>query len=352
MLLRRIVRRVVRRSTRFPWIVPAIPRPLTVRMDTTNRCNLRCSMCPMRLSDMDPDRVWMDMEDSLFGRIASEIFPRASSVSLSCGAEPLCNPSFPSHLEALYRADVPCREMVTNGLLLSGERLDAVLGHPPTTLTVSIDGASEETHAAIRGGCDLGVVRRNLQALATGKKSRGRSIPHVAFSTTLQRRNLKELPGIVALAADCGAETVNVNLLVPYEGLGMSGEAVDPADPLLADSMDRAGSAAKGLGIGLHRAGSASPGPCCRYSRSWVFIAPDGKVFPCPYWNLGDPVGDLSVSSFRDVRRGAAWSRLRARLTSGVYEGVCSSCPEIEGSGRGEISKVDLRGSCSARGSR
>ncbi len=340
MLLRRVVRRLVRRSTRFPWIVPALPRPLTVRMDTTNRCNLRCSMCPMRLSDLDPDRVWMDMEDSLFGRIASEVFPGASSVSLSCGAEPLCNPSFPSHLESLYRADVPCREMVTNGLLLTGERLDAVLRHPPTTLTVSVDGATEETHAAIRGGCDLGVVIRNLRALAQGRKARGGSIPHVAFSTTLQRRNLPELPGIVALAADCGAETVNVNLLVPYEGLGMAGEAVDPSDPLLADTMDRAGRAAAGLGVGLHRAGSASPGPDCRYSRSWVFIAPDGKVFPCPYWNLGDPVGDLSVSSFRDVWRGTAWERLRARLAGGVFEGVCASCPEIEGASRGEISKV------------
>ena len=347
MLLRRFIRKVARRSTRFPWIVPALPRPLTVRMDTTNRCNLRCSMCPMRLSDMDPGRVWMDMDDSLFGRIASEVFPMASSVSLSCGAEPLCNPSFPSHLEALYRADVPCREMVTNGLLLDGERLEAVLGHPPTTLTVSVDGATETTHAAIRGGCDLGTVRRNLLALARGKKTRGRSIPHVAFSTTLQKRNLSELPDIVALAAGCGVETVNVNLLVPYEGLGMAAEAVDPSDPLLAEAMERAGRAADGLGVGLHRAGSASPGRSCRYSKSWVFIAPNGKVFPCPYWNLGDPLGDLSVSSFRDVWSGTARGRLRARLDSGVYEGVCASCPEIEGSVRREISKVELRGSCS-----
>lgn len=340
MLIRAALRRVLRRSTRFPGIALNLGRRLTVRMDTTNRCNLRCSMCPMRLSDSDPGRVWMDMDGALFDRIAGQVFPRASSVSLSCGAEPLCNPSFPDHLRTLYRADVPCREMVTNGLLLEGDRLEAVLSHPPTSIAVSIDGSEEATHAAIRGGCDLAAVVRNLKALDAGKKSRRLMIPHVSFSTTLQRRNLHELGGIVKLAAECGAEAVNVNLLVPYRGLGMSEEALDADAPEVELAFREAGSSARGQGLILNRTGSASPGGRCRYVPSWVFIAPDGLVFPCPYWNLSDPAGDLSKQDFREVRSAPMYRALEARLASGVLEGTCASCPELAESGREEIGKV------------
>lgn len=340
MLIRAALKRVLRRSTRFPGIAMNLGRHLTVRMDTTNRCNLRCSMCPMRLSDSDPGRVWMDMDGALFDRIARQIFPHASSVSLSCGAEPLCNPSFPDHLRTLYRADVPCREMVTNGLLLEGNRLDAVLSHPPTSIAVSIDGSEGATHAAIRGGCDLAAVTGNLKALDGGKKSRRLRIPHVCFSTTLQRRNLHELEGIVELAADCGAEAVNVNLLVPYQGLGMSGEALDPSDPAVELALGIAESRARELGLILNRTGSASPGGRCRYVPSWVFIAPDGLVFPCPYWNLSDPAGDLSRQDFREVRSAPMYRELEARLSSGVLEGTCASCPEMKESGREEIRKI------------
>ncbi len=335
-----ILRKLIRRSTRFPGVSLNLPRPLTVRMDTTNRCNLRCSMCPMRLSGSDPGRVWMDMDRGLFTRIASQVFPKAGSVALSCGAEPLCNPSFPECLETLYRADVPCREMVTNGLLLSGEMLEAVLAFPPTSLTVSIDGASLPTQAAIRGGCDLGRVVENLGGLAREKARRRQRMPLVSFSTTLQRRNIDELPGIVRLASTCGAAAVNANFLVPYEGLEMSGEVIDPADPSTISTIAGSVAIAGDLGLSLNMTGSASLVETCRYLGSWVFIAPDGLVFPCPYWNLRDPMGDLSRQSFDEVWRGERFEDLRSRVSSGRFEGVCGSCPELAYSVRGEIRKI------------
>jgi len=112
-------------------------------------------MCPMRLSDMDPNRKWTNIEPDLFARIAREIFPKAEEVALSCGAEPLMNPEIGKYLESLYKADVPVREVITNGTLLNDEYIEMLLATPPTSLFVSIDGARPETHAGIRDGADL-----------------------------------------------------------------------------------------------------------------------------------------------------------------------------------------------------
>ncbi|MCK4807862.1 MAG: radical SAM protein, partial [Candidatus Aegiribacteria sp.] len=167
MSIKKLLRNYLQRSHRFPWVRLKGSRHLIVRMDTTNRCNLRCSMCAMRLSDLDPQREWHDINPVLFAKIADEVFPVASVVGLSCGAELLVNPDFGTYLERLYRADVPVREIVTNGVLLSSENISIILDSPPTSLFVSIDGATPLTHAEIRGGADLNLITANMKALVS-----------------------------------------------------------------------------------------------------------------------------------------------------------------------------------------
>lgn len=73
--------------------------------------------------------------------------------------------------------------------------------------------------------------------------------------------------------------------------------------------------------------------------QSWVFIDPDGMVFPCPYWNVSEPLGDLSSQSFGAIWSGRPYSELRERLAKGVLDGNCAVCPEMGACGM-EIVKV------------
>lgn len=340
----RFAGRFLMRSVRFPWVRLRGHRPLTVRMDTTNRCNLRCSMCPMRLSDSDSTRNWHDMDPDLFDRIGCEVFPRASTVALSCGAEPLVNPDFPRFLEILHRYDVPVRELVTNGILLGEGMVENILRTPPTSLFVSIDGARPETHAAIRGGADLELVLSNIRRLVKSRDIRGSRFPMVSFSVTLQKRNIHELPDIVRMAADVGATSVNTVLLVPYSGLEMAGQVLVPGSPEVLGMLEAAGSTASALGIIFVaprvEAGLPDPFAGCPYVDSWVFIDPDGKVNPCPYWNVSEPLGDLTLDSFDDVWGSPAYTALRQRTSRGVLSGNCSICPEVSPVSGDEIDKI------------
>lgn len=328
--MRTILSRFLRRTHSFPGVaLRDRRRHLLVRMDTTNHCNLRCSMCPMRFADTDPDRKWLHMDQELFLKISRQVFPLASMVSISCGAEPFCNPRIGSHLKVLCGSGVPAREMVTNGTLLNSENIALLVKYPPTTLFVSIDGARQETHAAIRGGADLGRIVENLENLV---RIRGKRLfPMLAFSTTLQKANLEEIPELVELAARVGARALGLVPLVPYKGLSTLDSVVDPGSEQASAILKEAGARANGLGLSIELSCGEvrEPRERCPYLARTVYLAPDGAVFPCPYWNTGNPIGNLSEEDFLPI-----WNRRHDAIT----ETTCGDCPEVN-SLRREITK-------------
>jgi len=322
--------KLIARKNSFPYFRAVHPRrKLLLRMDTTNHCNLRCSMCPMRLSDNDDSKKRHHMSSLVFKRIAEEVFPLSRTVGISCGAEPLANPDFFQQLRKLVDSGVPFIEMVTNGTLLTPERIRLILDRPPTSLFISIDGALPETHARIRDGADLHRIISMLRLLVHERG--GRRFPMIGFSTTLQKNNYRELEAIVQLASDTGAESVGVVPLVPYEGLDTLGEVADPDSPPVAAALAEAALKAQRLGLRFHVSRNAvkrETAHPCPYLQGTVYIDPDGSIFPCPYWNTEVPLGNI-MEGFTAVWYGKAYNRLR----EGDFceKDNCLACPEVTG---------------------
>ncbi|MBD3370533.1 radical SAM protein [Candidatus Fermentibacteria bacterium] len=341
LILRRALSRFVRRSHRFPYMrLKSSKRFLTVRMDVTNKCNLRCKMCPMRLSDQDPDRIWHDVDPDLFEKIRKQVFPRAKVVGLSCGAEPFCCEDLPRYLQQLWQADVPVTELVTNGTLMTDRSMLPLLDYPPTSIFVSVDGADPRTHARIRGGCDLELLLSNVRGLQEAKRRRGQRFPQLCVGVTLQRSNYDQLPGIVEIASDLGAVSVGVVPLVPYQGLDVEDQAVDMQSPEIRGSLRNARRTAEARGIDLVVPPTSSRSDTCPFLDSWVYIDPDGRVDPCPHWNVSEPLGNLTDQSFEEIWNGEAYSRLRKGHRQGELHGNCLLCPVMGSGERAEIPKV------------
>ncbi len=248
-------------------------------------------------------------------------------MGISCGAEPLTNPGFVHHLQALYESGVPYRQMVTNGTLLTSELIKMILRFPPTSLFISIDGADNSTHGLIRDGANLDFILAMVRELIA---HRGKKVfPMIGFSTTLQRDNLHQLADIVRLAGKTGAASVGAVPLVPYEGLNTTGLTVDTSSVEAVEEISAARAVAEELDVDFHLSSdtsdrrSAHP---CPYLNDTVFIDPHGSIFPCPYWNTKFPLGNI-LDGFGKIWGGEEYQRLR----SGKFTKTdnCLQCPEV-----------------------
>jgi MoaA/NifB/PqqE/SkfB family radical SAM enzyme len=166
--------------------------PLVV-LYLTDGCNSRCLTCDIWRS---PRR---NMEMSLVETIARECAALQVRWLLLSGGEAMQHPHWPE-IARRFREQGIYTMLLTNGLLLKRQidSLSAVVDE----VIVSLDAATPETYAAIRGVDAFDLVIDGIRAVhALG-------IP-VITRTTIQPANFRQLPQIVAVARQAGVSRVS-----------------------------------------------------------------------------------------------------------------------------------------------
>ncbi len=204
---------------------PHTPRKLTVFIDITNKCNLRCIMCHFAYPHLAVQTT-RHMEPLLFEKIASQLAPFTQRLVLSAATEPTASPFFPEILRIAERVGIDDIGFLTNGNTLSDELEEAISKAPVAEIAVSLHGARPETYASIHRGGKLSRVLRNIGRLVAIREKNRRKIPRVGLHCTLMRRNIAELPEIVRVAAEAGLDFISMRHLILFEGLGLSGETL------------------------------------------------------------------------------------------------------------------------------
>ena len=116
--------------------------PPVVRVETTNRCNARCSICPHR----SMTRPLQTMSDALYRRVIDECAEnRCREVQLHNFGEPLLDRSLPERIAYAKRQGIRKVKIFSNGSLLNeawARELDEI--------KISLDGATKEEFEWIR----------------------------------------------------------------------------------------------------------------------------------------------------------------------------------------------------------
>ena len=152
----------------------------------TEGCNLQCISCSYR-SPL-PDELSLDE----IRKLAIDLTGCGLRHIAFSGGEPLLRRDFPEILEAFAYGSVK-QTLLTNGLLLQ-KRLREIASRTHE-IVVSLDGATAETHDAIRGTRSFDRILSGISD-AVGLPSG----PAVSIRTVLQRRNFHELPALIRLA--------------------------------------------------------------------------------------------------------------------------------------------------------
>jgi len=327
--------------------------------ETTKACNLSCRHCravPQR--QLGPSELSTARAFDLMDQIAEVAKP----VMVLSGGEPLFRPDLFDIGE--YGVGSGFRmALATNGTLVTDRVAARIADTGFSRVAISLDGANPDTHDRFRNlpGSHKLALRglRNLRAEGVS----------VQINSTIAKHNVTELPAMLDLALEIGADALHLFMLVPV-GCGLE---IAPTEMLPADEYERVlhwfddqsktcpidlkatcaphyyrvraqriegerergdmtstfiapGTRAKAaptlLGGGHHGQHLSAMTRGCLAGTNVCFISNEGAVYPCGY--LPVSAGDTRVQRFADIwNNSTVFGQLR---DPNALEGKCGEC--------------------------
>lgn len=280
-------------------------RPVHLKLELTNYCNLSCPMCPHE----SMRRPVGYMEPSLFRRIIDEAVPELEFAYVHHLGESLFHGRIGELIAYGERHGVNMG-LSTNATFLDDRKSRALLDAGLTFLVLSLDAASEQSYGQMRVGGHYQKTVDNIERLLRLRHIERHPI-RIVVQMIVSAHNEHEVttfarrwPDLVVLKeARDWAGQVPLSSLRPRLGR--------PSDAIEADQLTTL----------------SAP---CRLPWSELTVLWDGNVVPCA--NVFEHVnllGDLRVQSLDEVWNGEPMLQLRrAHLRNALSDvPVCRSCP-------------------------
>ena len=277
--------------------------PLLIAIYFSYICNSRCPHCPFTNSDIrDKYKETPFMEEQVFKKIADECGQYNSFIRISGGGEPLLHPKA---IELMtYAKQVNAKiGLITNGSLLSTDKVDALLDINTDVIEISVDAADKETHAKVRTGLDFDVVMSNILYLVK-KRNQLNSDTKILVSVVNQNIIANQLDDIKTFW-----ENIVDNVIVRKY---LTWNVNDPANsgdstPYLKDRVP------------------------CPFPFERLNIDTRGNVLFCGYDISGkSDFGNIKQTSIKEIWQGPKFNSWRESILKGEYEKIelCNECPD------------------------
>lgn len=153
---------------------PAADALNKVYVEPTNRCNLKCVTCIRHSWDESFEDMAWPVYLALLDGLAD--FPEARTVAFAGFGEPLLHPRFPEMVRLAHAKGLRT-ELTSNAMLLTSNLAKQLIDAGLDQFTVSIDGASNASHGAIRPGASLGEIMGNMRNLHLWSRIRSAARP-------------------------------------------------------------------------------------------------------------------------------------------------------------------------------
>ena len=182
-----------------------------IYIEPTNTCNIECRTCIRNVWDEPLGLINSATFESIMKGISA--FSPTPQVFFGGFGEPLVHPKIIEMVATAKQAGAPV-EVITNGILLHESVARDLIEVGLDRLWVSLDGATPESYTDVRLGSELPRVLHNLsvfQALRGRKES-----PHLGIAFVAMKRNIHELPGVIRLGENLGADQFSISNVLPF----------------------------------------------------------------------------------------------------------------------------------------
>lgn len=330
----------------------AVATPTFAQIEPVGQCNLRCQMCAIQFrTDGTPHGPLAFMEFDRFCALLEQM-PALQELHLQGLGEPLMHPRF-FDMVAYATARGIRVTTNTNLMLLSRRRAEQCLDSGLAELHVSLDAADADVYERIRVRASLARVLNNLRRLLALRAATTALRPRVHVIMVVMRQNLEQLPALVRLTHELGADALSVQHLCHDFGERGLPEAYRPlrafvdGESLVEEDarnvqrvFDAARRLAAALGVplrlpALDRRGPRAPraAPRCDWPWRGPYISYRGEVMPCCMVGTPDRacLGNAALETFAAVWDGAAYGNFRDGLLRDEPADVCRSCAVYHG---------------------
>ncbi len=286
-------------------------RPVHLKLELTNFCNLACPMCPHE----SMRRPVGYMDPALFRRIIDQAVPELEFAYVHHLGESLFHGRI-GELIAYGQASGVAMGLSTNATFLDDRKAKALLESGLAFLVISLDAASSASYDQMRRGGDFAATVGNIERLLQLKRATQHPL-HVVVQMIVSAHNEHEVDDFARRWPE---------LVVLKEARDWAGQvslsALRPRSKGHPSKPDH-----RALGLASSWPASSDP---CRLPWSELTVLWDGKVVPCAnvfeHTNL---LGDLTVQSLTEVWNGEPLKALRrAHLENALADvPVCRTCP-------------------------
>jgi MoaA/NifB/PqqE/SkfB family radical SAM enzyme len=296
--------------------------PLSLHIDPSNICNLRCKFCPTGHPDIIHDvlRPRGLMDFSLFKKIIDDLanFPEPlRCLHLYKDGEPLLNPDFPAMVKYAKEHKVAQTvETTTNALLISSDMAQKIVDSGLNRIRISIQHVSSEGyHRLTNTRIEFETIVENIRILHSKVKNLGYGPSiHVKIidSGLSEEEKMQFISVFENISDEIHIDALmgwNKNDLFDFRLGAKPSSGMDPDSPVILRKVC----------------------PLPFYS---LAVNVDGSVSACCVdWSHGVVVGDLSSESLLDIWKGERLHTLRlVQLADRKHANpVCASCDYVNG---------------------
>lgn len=290
--------------------------PMTISLEPTTACNLRCPECPSGLRAFT--RPTGNLKEDFFRQTIDELHRELLYLIFYFQGEPYINPKF-LDMVAHARSRGLYTITSTNGHFLNDENARRTIESGLDRLIISVDGTTQDTYESYRKEGKLEVVLQGARNLVKWKKQLKSKTPHLIFQFLVVRPNEHQIPEIYRLAEEIGIDEVKLKTAQVYDF--EHGNDLIPTLKKYARYEEKKD--------GTWRVKNELLNHCWKLWHACV-ITWDGLVVPCCFdKDALHRLGDLKQKSFKEIWQGEVYGQFRSSLLAGRDQiDICTNCTE------------------------
>lgn len=290
--------------------------PMTISIEPTTACNLRCPECPSGLRAFS--RNTGNLKADFFKKTIDQLSNRLTYLIFYFQGEPYINPDFLDMVHYAHKKGIYTITS-TNGHFLNDDMAKKTIDSGLDRLIISVDGTTQEVYEQYRKSGNLENVLQGARNIVKWKKKLGTSYPHIIFQFLIVKPNEHQIPEIYALANEIGVDEVKLKTAQIYDY--KHGNPLIPSQEKYTRYIKRKD--------GTYGVKHKLINHCWKLWHACV-ITWDGLVVPCCFdKDATHRLGDLKVQSFRSIWKSDKYVAFRKRLLTGrKHIEICKNCSE------------------------